>query len=368
MSKINFRKTRIFIFAIAAIILWAGMQNAMANTEEWTGIGNDYKWRTNGNWHGAFGAGANDDLVFGDRVCSIFGCVTTFRRELTNNDFPVNTSFNSITVFGTGYQFLGNQIILQNGISVGKVPSGGLRVSNPRFKFNIVLGDSQTWSVDSGTADFNGAVNLNNNVLTANVSVDDEMLFNFLINGRGQLKKTGDGTLCINGAANAFGQTTILDGVVRVDGSLGSINLVSGEVQGKGYTGSIDSSISSSAGGSISPGDGLDDSGVLHVSGIVDLDQNDVLKINLNGPTLGSQYDQLQVSNSNVRIIGPRLELSLGFVPTPGQQFTIVRQVGAGDVLGQFDQGNVIVENNQLFFISYLADRVILTAQGAVGP
>ncbi|MEP7158805.1 MAG: S8 family serine peptidase, partial [Chloroflexota bacterium] len=72
-----------------------------ASTATWTGGGSDNNWTTAANWGGTAPV-AGDDLVFPGGAA-----------RLTNtNDFTAGTSFNSITLSGTGYTLSGNSVAL----------------------------------------------------------------------------------------------------------------------------------------------------------------------------------------------------------------------------------------------------------------
>ena len=70
-----------------------------ATTYTWTGSGADANWATGGNWdNGTPTAGGN--LVF----------PTSPTKSVSNNNLPVNTSFGTIQINGSGYSFSGNAL------------------------------------------------------------------------------------------------------------------------------------------------------------------------------------------------------------------------------------------------------------------
>ena len=96
--------------ALAGIALGFAVTSSFAITRTWTGNGSDANWSTPGNW----GAGipvADDDLVFPAGAA----------RLTTNNDFPADTGFNSISLGATGYMLTGNSVALG---------AGGLTLTN----------------------------------------------------------------------------------------------------------------------------------------------------------------------------------------------------------------------------------------------
>jgi len=203
---------------------------------------------------------------------------------------------------------------------------------------------------------------------------------------------TGSGTLQLDNSvvlpANyAFtGATNILGfGSLQVDGSLagGPINVGTDQgdstLSGTGTVGPL-----SVADADVSPGDD-GDPGVLNVQGPADFtgafddefgEEPASLTVELNGPTAGTGYSQLNV-NGAVQLGSTQLgtdqlgadcslNASLGFTPSMGEQFTIVRSTAP--VVGTFQglpEGASLTIGNTPFTISYVGgdgDDVVLTA------
>lgn len=361
MIKLNDDKTlRVTaIWTALSILLAIGTQDVFAGRKEWTGFarGFDATWSNNDNWDGVGGAGPNDDLVFGDEVCGVFFCHSVLKANTTTNDLPINTSFDSLTFSGHGYNIRGNQIFLKNGLKSF--------ADGTTFIPNVILGANQTWQAD-GSLSMNGVVNLNNRSLV--ITGGGKLATNSILNGGGILVMAGTGTVFINGNASSIGSLQISAGTVQVSGIVGSfVGMSGGTLSGAGNVGGI-LSLAQNGGGTIAPGSGGNLTGRLRSNGNVTLSPLTTLSIDLNGPAVGSQYDQLLANNGNINLAGADLDLSLGFVPTPGQQFTIVSVTGAGTVNGTFDQGVSIVKDNQLFAITYTGNSVVLTAVGQAVP
>jgi MYXO-CTERM domain-containing protein len=79
-------------------------QPALAATKFWSGLAGDGNWATGGNWDGGTPPVAGDDLVFPLGI-----------GQMTNNDFPPGTTFNSITIAASGFTLNGNAVTLSSG-------------------------------------------------------------------------------------------------------------------------------------------------------------------------------------------------------------------------------------------------------------
>ena len=71
-------------------------------------------------------------------------------------------------------------------------------------------------------------------------------------------------------------------------------------------------------------------------SGSLSLISGSTVNIDINGPILGTQYDQLNVTGS-VSLGNATLVLNPGFTPAIGNQFVIVNNDGADPVIGEFN-------------------------------
>lgn len=362
----NIRKQIIAVVILAVAV--TAVADAIAGTKEWDGFasGNDFYWTTNNNWKGIGGAGPNDNLVFGDEVCNLItGCFTTLKNTTTTNDFPINTSFKSLTLSGTRYTVRGNQIFLQNGLSFGKSLLVGDAVRpETTWKTNIVLGNSQLWRGRLGNLIVNGVVNLDGHQLQ--IDLTDSLTMNGAINGFGAIDNIGDGLLIINGNVMNSAVTRLDNGTVEVNGSLGAVDLRAGTLRGSGLVNEVRGKFATNA--VISPGKGANTTALLRTIGDVELNGNVTLEIDLNGSEIGTDYDQLSVTNGDIRLAGADLDVHLGFVPVTGEQFVVVSNIFGGQIIGQFDQENLLVEDGLLFQITYNPDRVVLTCLGPAIP
>ncbi len=125
------------------------------------------------------------------------------------------------------------------------------------------------------------------------------------------------------------------------------------------------------SGGTVSPG--VDGPGILTVDGNVRFRQGSAFLVKLLGTTAGSGYDQLRV-NGRANLGRANLVLSLGFVSTTGNSFTIIQQTDPDDPLqGRFEglrQMETFQVGNRRMRINYHGgdeNDVVLTDVGPAG-
>jgi hypothetical protein len=104
--------------------------------------------------------------------------------------------------------------------------------------------------------------------------------------------------------------------------------------------------------GTISPGSGP---GVL-LSSNVTFSGSSTFRVELNGRTVGSGYDQLSVTGA-VTVAGT-LNVSLGYSPSTNDSFTIINNDGSDPIIGTFNglaEGSLLSIGGSQFRISYAA-------------
>ncbi len=159
-------------------------------TATWTGAISNL-WSVAGNWIGLGGAapGAGDDLVFSSSGSSIS----------TSNDFTAGTSFNSLTITGSGYTLAGNSIALGAGGLVANAVGGANTIS-----LNMAFSATRTITITNS---------------------DETLTISGVISGGAGvgLTKAGSGTLVLSGTNTYQGVTTINAGVISLaaDSGLG---------------------------------------------------------------------------------------------------------------------------------------------------
>ena len=137
------------------------------------------------------------------------------------------------------------------------------------------------------------------------------------------LRKTGAGTLTLNGTNTHTGTTAVEAGTLVVNGSLGGETQVSssGTLSGTGTTGHV----SVLSGGTLAPGSSP---GTLH-SGNVTFDGGSTFALQFASPTSASQL----AATGTVALNGEvELSLALGFVPATASTFVVIANDGSDPI------------------------------------
>ena len=322
---------------------------------------------------GALSSGADNFVIWTDAYA------TNAHRYRINA--PINAS--RLTKSGPGTLVLSQpnsingQVILNDGVLVTTVngalgnatvvaqPGGGMRVEGASQDFNgeLLLQNTLSETIGSTTHLVGFQVNLD---VAPGVTAGFET-----VTGEGGLEKHGAGRLRLGSGTIQLGGGIILtEGSVQVDGTfsveplgspgfptiLGSPNTT---VLGNG---TILANISA-----IAPG--VDGIGRLNVSTLGLSAGSPALRIELDGISPGTGYDQLVVLGStNLQFRALDLDLLNGFTPTLGTQFTIIDDRFTGPITGAFNdlpQNAVFFADGQAFQINYLGgdgNDVVLTA------
>lgn len=147
--------------------------------------------------------------------------------------------------------------------------------------------------------------------------------------------KAGVGALTLSGANTYTGVTQVNSGRLLVNGSLANGPAIDDVIVALGAmlggNGTIAGSVRIQNGGNLSPGS---DVGILHTGG-ASLNAGAMLNVDINGDTVGTQYDQLDVTGS-VTLSSAILNVNLGYTPAHGTAFKIIENDGADLVTGEF--------------------------------
>ncbi|HVF30239.1 MAG TPA: VCBS repeat-containing protein [Pyrinomonadaceae bacterium] len=305
-------------------LVFVSSLNVFATVRTWDGGGGDANWQTAANWAGDLPPVAGDDLVFPAAAAQFSA----------NNNFPLLTSFNSITIEGGAYTLAGNFMRLANGITV----NGGAQTIN----IAITLTGAQTFSTTAAGATLT-LVSVSTG--TSGLTFDGPGVTGIgLISGSGGIIKNGSGAGALISSFGYSGSITISNGIFVVDASIpGSAVTVNSSatggtfgLSGLGGTGTV-GTVNVAQGG-VSAGTLTSPTGVLNISGGLAFTANGAYVCKIGGITPGSTgHDQLNVTGT-VNLAGARLGPLPwnGFRPANGESFTIVRNDGTDAVVGTF--------------------------------
>ena len=128
------------------------------------------------------------------------------------------------------------------------------------------------------------------------------------------------------------------------------------------------------AGANIAPGNGGNNTAILN-TGALTLAATSNFRVDINGTTVGSGYDQLRVATGGVTITGSNLVVTVGTTLSVGQTFTILSKVAGGAITGTFagipQGGTVVGSNGTVFSVNYTGgdgNDIVLTAMAAPVP
>lgn len=193
----------------------------MAATRTWTGLGSNSRWTTAQNWSGNVVPSAGDRLVF----------PTVASRRTNENDFAVNTAFDSMSVTGS-YTLEGAAIGLKAGLTASTTTDPGLSIRLP-----VSLLASQTFSISNSLsrgAEIVGPIALGVHNLTFDCVGFQATTLRGPISGLGMVLKRGTGNLDVL-TTNAYsGLTLIQQGTVFYRANLALGTSASGTVVSNG--------------------------------------------------------------------------------------------------------------------------------------
>jgi autotransporter-associated beta strand protein len=333
-----------------------------------------------GNLQFAFtGALGSEEGFFGNLIINNGGV-----RLIVPNGAPAgtqNTVFSKaagVTVMSGGQFQFGNTI---SAVALG--PGAELKLNGPGKMAPATTTQNDGALRFENSADlevvctFDSPVNLQSDSHINVAAVDCTGILTQEVRGVGQLQKTGSGLLALSAANTYSGGTTISGGSLAVRNTSGSgvgtgdVAVNGGTLGGTGFIGAAgDPSNITLTGGVLAPGEltaktvfnappsGLLTSpGILTAFGDVTFDSASSLAIDLNGVTLGTEYDQL-AANGAITLGGATLNLSLtGFTPSGVESFTLISNTGGGGINGEFGnyaQGAEVDLGGVTYYMNYL--------------
>jgi hypothetical protein len=163
------------------------------------------------------------------------------------------------------------------------------------------------------------------------------------------LRKLGSGSATFTGFSGSLGEVIAQEGLLTwskiAPGTCLALN--GGTLAG---TGTFSQITSSTGGGIITPGTSP---GRL-IGSNINLNTATTLRMELNGPTAGTGYDQINIEDEST-LGGATLELIPGFTPAVGQTFTLIDSTGTGitDTFAGLPEGAVFVRGGLAFQITY---------------
>ena len=253
---------------------------------------------------------------------------------------------------GNGYSLRLANLILSSG------SAGSNYTLNPTTG-SLKVGNITSVSTGTGTTTLTLDGSATGNVISGTIS-------NFSGSNTTSVTKSNTSTWTLSGTSTYTGATTVNAGTLLVDGSLAAGSAVTVGASGTlGGIGTINGAVS--VDGVLAPGDSP---GVLKVNNSVTINNGGALALELNGVTVGANYDQLaltsvssifSLTNTN------NLQLTLGYVPTVGTQFTIVDIAGSNAVAGIFEQLNGVttdLSQGAIFTVGATQFQISYTAEG----
>ncbi|MCX6970702.1 MAG: autotransporter-associated beta strand repeat-containing protein [Verrucomicrobia bacterium] len=268
-------------------------------------------------------------------------------------------SYQGDTTIESGYLQLGASNVIPDGANTGNVIMNGGTTLAGKLDMN---GFNETINGLSGTSNATSSQIYNNGsgtvTLTLGANNATSSFAGIIKNNTGAgglvaLTKTGTGTQTLSGSNTYTGATTVTLGTLLINGSTASgsaFNVTGGTVGGNG---TIGGALTIASGATLAPGNspGILSTGNLSITGN--------LSMELNGATVGTQYDQVNVAGTVNLVTGNALALTLGYTPTNGTNFFLINNDGSDAIIGTLNgyaQGATFTVSSQQFQISYTGD------------
>ncbi len=239
-----------------------------------------------------------------------------------------------VILSGTNTYLAVNRVIANGSLTAGS--STGI---SPNSTAEILQGTLDLNGFDASVGDLEapsnatGTIDIGTGTLTIGSS-NQSLAYLGSLTGTGNLIKTGTGTQALSGTSTFSGTTTVAGGELDVDGTLPSTVIIASgaSLSGSGTVGAT----AIQSGGAITPGNSP---GILN-TGDFDLQAGSTLEIEIGGVNAGNtstDHDQVNVTGT-VTLAGSLDTLQFnGFIPSVGDEFTIINNDGADAISGTFN-------------------------------
>ncbi len=246
-----------------------------------------------------------------------------------------------------------------------RIPQETFRMKGLRFRsaspYTIGGAGSLRIEADSGNGVLDGQQGVHTvsvpvtlaGTTTSDVATGATLTFSGVLSGAGGIVRTGTGAgaLRLSGANTFTGGTTVSGGTLDLTGSVVSAVTVNGGVfMG---TGTVNGNVTI-VGGVHAPGGSA---GIMPVRDHYALQAGGTLRVEINGPTVGTQYDQVRLTGAaSTATLAGALDLAAAPGHAAGSTFLILQNNGAAAVSGSFaglPQEHEFYEGAQWWQIDY---------------
>lgn len=289
-------------------------------------------------------------------VISGSGGITLPGSTSVTVSFSGSNTYSGTTTQDGGTLKLGSNSALGTGtLDIGSGNDPSIQADGSSRSFSNSLTISGDFKI-SGSNDltFSGSVSLSGSP-DAIINNTGLSIVSGAISGSSRvITKDGSGTLLLDSTSNSFRGANVDAGIL---GGVGTIGNSSG-------------TLVVNSGGTVDPGSPNTATGILG-STSVNFHSGSTYQVQTNGTTAGSGYDQLDVTGS-VTLGGTLTVSAVGFTPSSGSTFTIIKNDGTDAVSGTFvglSEGALFSADGVTFQISYVGgsgNDVVLTASAPV--
>lgn len=172
------------------------------------------------------------------------------------------------------------------------------------------------------------------------------------ISGDGSLTKSGTGEFTLTGNNSFAGSLIVQDGLLEVEGTLKTNDVIVSNGATLGGSGNIDAAVTVNSGGVLTPGSSP---GILS-TGDLTFAAGATLNVEIDGTTAGTSYDQVQVTGE-IDLTGATLNLISTFTAIAGDEFLLIDNDDVDAVTGTFTglaEGTLLTFNGNQVYITYL--------------